>query len=293
ARRTRRCCGGLYLGNAWAVRQNPLRPGCLLRVAGRGAGFDRVGGRIAFRPGHRRGQEPAGFGKGPGVPGPSGARGDRLLLPALLLYGQGEYGRDGGYPALQLASFRGGACAAVPEGGAERGEGARALPDHRWDPPGRRRLRPGKSGGEPEGVADRIALGPDLRAVFDLRPSRGRPPGSFHHPELRTLLRGLSARRDRASHARYADRPSGWLLRPAADARGGAHDARVRALHLRARTPRGGEGGHSGHRRARCGRRPRGGAAWGGPYRTKSGRRRTRDHRRGAGPGQASQAFQL
>jgi drug/metabolite transporter (DMT)-like permease len=40
-----------------------------------------------------------------------------LLLPALLLYDQGEHGRDGGDPALQLARFRGGACAAVPEGG--------------------------------------------------------------------------------------------------------------------------------------------------------------------------------
>src|SRR5918993_1367816 len=255
ARRTRRRCGGLYLGNARAVRQDPLLPGGLLRVAGRGPGLGRVGGRTAFRPGHRRRKESAGLGEGPGVPGPSGARGDRLLLPALLLYRQGEYGRDGGDPALQLARFRGGACAAVPEGGAERGEGARALPDHRWDLPGRRRLRLGRPGGEPESAAGGTALGTDLRAVFDLRPSRGRPPGSFHYLELRTLLRGRSARRDRASHTRYAGRPLGGLLRPATDARGGA--------------------------------------ACGGAYRTQGGRRRTRDLRRRTSPGESSKVVDL
>src|ERR687891_2920686 len=268
ARRIRRRRGGLYLGNARAVRQDPLRSGCLLRVAGRGAGFDRMGGRTAFRPGHWRRQEPAGFGEGPGVPCPSWVRGDRLLLPALLLYDQGEYGWDGGDPALQFARIRGGACAAVPEGGAQRGEGARALPDHGRDLPGRRRLRPGKPGGEPEGAAGRTALGPDLRAVFHLRPSRGRPPSFFHHPELRTLLRSLPTRRGRASHARYAGRPLGGLLRPATDARGGAYRAGVRAIHLRARAPRGGVGSYSGHGRTRRGRGPPGGAAWGGPKRT-------------------------
>src|SRR5918995_143918 len=69
----------------------------------------------------------------------------------------------------------------------------------------------------------------------------------------------------------------GWLLRPATDARGGAYHARVRTLHLRARAPRGWEGGYSGHGRARCGRRPRGGAALGGTFFYPKGRGRSRD----------------
>ena len=44
---------------------------------------------------------------------PSRACRDRPVLPALLLYGQGEHGRDGGDPALQLARLRGGAGASV------------------------------------------------------------------------------------------------------------------------------------------------------------------------------------
>src|SRR5829696_3196092 len=289
------CCRGCghHVGDARAVRQDPLCRRYLFRGAGCGAGFGRVGRRSALRPCHRRREEPASLGERPGVSGPSGARGDRPLLFTLLLYGQGEHGRDGGDPALQLAGVRGGAGAVVPERGTERGEGARALTDHRWSLPRRRGLRPGEPGGEPEGAPDRTALGVDLRAVFDLRPSRGGPPWSFRHPELRPLLRDLSARRGRAPYARHAGWPLGGLLRPALHARGGPYDARVCALHLRARTPRRGEGGHIGHGRTSRGRRPRGRAACGGSYVPEGGRRITRDLRRGAGPAQASQGFWL
>src|ERR687897_895908 len=206
---------GHDLGNARAVRQDPLRRGCLVRVAGRGAVFGRVGRGTALRPGYRRSEEPARLWQGPGVSGPSRARGDRPVLPVLLLYGQGEHCRDGGDPALQLAGVRGGAGAAVLEGGAERGESTRAPADDRWDLPGRRRLRSGEPGGEPCRAADRIALWPYLRTVFYLRPSCGRPPWPIRHPELRPLLRGLAARRGRAPYFRHAGRPTGGLLRPA------------------------------------------------------------------------------
>src|SRR5919107_2787658 len=109
--------GGLYLGHAGVLRQDTLRPGGLLRGAGRGTRLGGMDGRDDLRPGHGESEEPSRLPPGPEVSGAPGPHRDRRLLPVLLLYGEGEHGGDGGDPELHLARVRGGAGAPVPERG--------------------------------------------------------------------------------------------------------------------------------------------------------------------------------
>src|SRR5215207_8347586 len=119
--------GGLPMGNPGLLHQDPLRPGGLLRVAGRGAGLRRVVGRGRFRARDGRCAAPEGCPPGPRLsPAPRG-RGDRGFLPALLLHGAREHRRDGGDTALQRPGVRRGPGVAVLARTAERPQGPRAL----------------------------------------------------------------------------------------------------------------------------------------------------------------------
>ncbi|CAA9465921.1 MAG: hypothetical protein AVDCRST_MAG02-3650, partial [uncultured Rubrobacteraceae bacterium] len=278
--------GGLDVGDARDLLEDALRGGRLLRVAGGVPGDGRVAGRGALLDRHRRVEKVEDSGEGSGVPRSVGAGGDRALLPLLLLHGAGERGRDGGRAAVQLPGVRGGARVALPRGGTRTRKARLARPDRRRRLSRRGRLRPGEPGGHPEGARDRAARGAHLRPVLDLRPPRRRPAGACRDPLLRPVFRGGLAHPRRDPDPPHARGPFPRLLRPALHAGGRAHDARVRALHLRARKAWGGPRGHRGDRRAGGGRRPRNDAAGRRSHRPEGRRCRARDLRRGAGPAQ-------
>src|SRR3712207_6637083 len=128
------------MGNTWLFRQDPLRPGCLLRVAGRGKGLRWVDSRAWFRAVEAKGAGLEGSTPRSRLSRTCRGRRDRGVLPALLLHSAREHRRDGGDTPLQRPGVRSDTGVVVLEGAPWRTQGPRVGPDYQRDLPGRWRL---------------------------------------------------------------------------------------------------------------------------------------------------------